>query len=109
MASQVAGYQIHASNLLDLSLEEALANAMHAGSLLSAIVQALNHKELETNESAKDAYAECRKLRDYLAEQLWTVSDTDGVASIQAALDALTETVDDYEQKQSGYFKETIF
>ncbi|KAI9025362.1 hypothetical protein CLU79DRAFT_886352 [Phycomyces nitens] len=102
MASQVAGYHIHTTALLDLSVEEAVANAIHAGSLLSAILPTLDVKEFETNESAKDAYGECLKLKEYLAEQLWTVSDADGVASIQTALDILTQTVNDYEQKQGS-------
>lgn len=37
------------------------------------------------------------QLRDYLSEQLWSVFDDEGISSVQAALDDLSQALSKYE------------
>jgi hypothetical protein len=36
-------------------------------------------------------------LRDYLSEQLWSEFDTEGISSVQGALDDVTQALSKYE------------
>ena len=45
----------------------------------------------------QDAYNECVKLKEYLSEKLWTVSDNEGVTSLQASVESLQSVCNQYE------------
>lgn len=45
----------------------------------------------------QDAYEDCLQLKEYLSEQLWSEFDTDGISSVQSALDELSVALNKYE------------
>ncbi|KAI8146784.1 hypothetical protein BJV82DRAFT_509457, partial [Fennellomyces sp. T-0311] len=83
---------------LNFSIEEAVDKASQSGSFLAEMLQMLEPKQVKMNETIRDAYNECVKLKEYMSEKLWAVSDNDGIASLQASVESLQSVCQQYEQ-----------
>ncbi|KAI7907055.1 uncharacterized protein BX663DRAFT_494667 [Cokeromyces recurvatus] len=97
VSTQVAGFTVLKDTPLNLNLEEAIMNSKKSGSFLLHMLIMIDPEQIKTNEIAKDAYEECLQLKEYLSEQLWSVVDTECIASVQSALDELTLALNKYE------------
>ncbi|CEG78817.1 hypothetical protein RMATCC62417_13363 [Rhizopus microsporus] len=93
----IAGYTITKTAPLNLSVEEAISDSKKVSSFLLQTLTMMEPHQIKANEIAKDAYEECLQLRDYLSEQLWSVFDDEGISSVQAALDDLSQALSKYE------------
>ncbi|CEG78816.1 hypothetical protein RMATCC62417_13363 [Rhizopus microsporus] len=87
----IAGYTITKTAPLNLSVEEAISDSKKVSSFLLQTLTMMEPHQI------KDAYEECLQLRDYLSEQLWSVFDDEGISSVQAALDDLSQALSKYE------------
>ncbi|KAG1136495.1 hypothetical protein G6F37_012134 [Rhizopus arrhizus] len=93
----VAGYTVSNITPLNLTIEEAIEKSKRTTSFLTHMLGMMEPQQIKSNETAKDAYEECRQLKEYLSEQLWSVIDHEGVSSIQSALDDLMKAIVKYE------------
>ncbi|KAI9471881.1 MAG: hypothetical protein EXX96DRAFT_582085 [Benjaminiella poitrasii] len=97
VSTQVAGFTVLKNTPLNIDLEEAVMNAKKSSSFLLHLLIMMDPEQIKANEIAKDAYNECVQLKEYLSEQLWAVVETEGIASVQFALDELTQALNKYE------------
>ncbi|KAI8885740.1 hypothetical protein K501DRAFT_270504 [Backusella circina FSU 941] len=95
--AQVAGFTVSKSTSLNISLDEAIIHSQRTSSFLEHMLGMIEPQQVKSNEIAKDAYDECVQLRDYLSEQLWSEFDTEGISSVQGALDDVTQVLSKYE------------
>ncbi|CAO3641135.1 unnamed protein product [Cunninghamella blakesleeana] len=95
--AQVAGFKFEKTSNLNLTISEAISSAKATSVLLENTLELQDPKQLTTNETAKDAYNECLQLKEYLNEHLWSVTDNEGIADIQNAIDILTRATVSYE------------
>ncbi|CAO3584417.1 unnamed protein product [Absidia cylindrospora] len=100
--AQVAGFKLKESTSLSLSVDDAVSHAKTAGTLLENMLSLLEPNQVSENEMIKDAYKECLLLKEYLSEQLWSVTDTEGVNNVQNALDILTRAIVSYEMMKDA-------
>ncbi|KAI8065764.1 hypothetical protein BC940DRAFT_303541 [Gongronella butleri] len=95
--AQVAGFQLDKTTDLSLSVEDAVTQGTHTANLLENMLEMLAPQDVATNEVAKDAYMACLKLREYLNEQLWAVTDKEGIDNVQQTLDLIARATVSYE------------
>ncbi|KAI9306953.1 hypothetical protein BJ944DRAFT_262706 [Cunninghamella echinulata] len=100
--AQVAGFKFEKTTSLNISITDAISKANTSSSLLENVLEMQDPKQIATNEIAKDSYKECLQLKEYLGEHLWSVSDTDGIADIQNAIDILTRATVSYEMMKDA-------
>ncbi|KAI8379244.1 uncharacterized protein BYT42DRAFT_568181 [Radiomyces spectabilis] len=97
MATQVAGYTVINPTELNITFEEAMTHAQRTGAFLQEMLRMLEPPQVKSNEIAKDAYNECLQLKDYLADQLWCVTDADKIAELTDALETLSRACSNYD------------
>ncbi|KAI9245687.1 hypothetical protein BDA99DRAFT_527860 [Phascolomyces articulosus] len=97
MATQVAGYTVLQTTNLNFSVDEAIIQAKQSTTFLSEMLQMLEPHQVKSNETAHDAYNECTKLRDFISEKLWAVSDNERITMMQNAVDSLQHVCNRYE------------
>ncbi|EIE89283.1 hypothetical protein RO3G_13994 [Rhizopus delemar RA 99-880] len=86
----VAGFTVSKTTPLEISVEEAINESKRSSSFL-------------------DSYEECLQLREYLSEQLWSVTDHEGISSVQSALDDLSYGLSKYESINDTIDRECEF
>ncbi|KAI9343707.1 hypothetical protein BD770DRAFT_398125 [Pilaira anomala] len=96
-STQVAGYSVSQTTPLNISVEEAVVNSKRSSSFLLHMMVMMDPQQIKSNEIAKDAYQECLQLKEYLSEQLWSEFDTEGISSVQLALEDLSLALNKYE------------
>ncbi|KAI7855748.1 hypothetical protein BDC45DRAFT_534092 [Circinella umbellata] len=97
MATQVAGYTVLQTTNLNFSVDEAITQATHSATFLSEMLQMLEPNQANSNETAHDTYNECIKLKDFISEKLWAVSDNERITLMQGAVDSLQHVCNQYE------------
>ncbi|KAI9488075.1 hypothetical protein BDB00DRAFT_850222 [Zychaea mexicana] len=97
MASQVAGYTVLQSTNLNFSVDEAIVQANRSGTFLAEMLRMLEPQQVKSNETVKDTYNECLKLREFMSEKLWAVSDNERITSMQASVESLQTVCTQYE------------
>ncbi|CDS05738.1 hypothetical protein LRAMOSA08266 [Lichtheimia ramosa] len=95
---QVAGFALPESPLIStLGVDELVNRATQKGSFLAELLKMLDPQNVATNETAKDAYEECVKLRSHISEQLWVVCENENVASLETTMESLARVCARYE------------
>ncbi|KAG1045936.1 hypothetical protein G6F46_010905 [Rhizopus delemar] len=105
----VAGFTVSKTTPLEISVEEAINESKRSSSFLVHMLGMIEPSQIKSNEIAKDSYEECLQLREYLSEQLWSVTDHEGISSVQSALDDLSYGLSKYESINDTIDRECEF
>ncbi|KAI9254858.1 hypothetical protein BY458DRAFT_520530 [Sporodiniella umbellata] len=98
----VAGYTVHKTTPLDLSMEQIVSESKKSSSFLVHMLRMMESQHIKSNETARDTYRECLQLKEYLSEQLWSVTDQESISAIQDAMDELTHVLLEYESSSDN-------
>ncbi|KAI9314746.1 hypothetical protein BX666DRAFT_1963095 [Dichotomocladium elegans] len=95
MSLQVAGYTLPNTSSFTISsspvsIEEAVRQADRQGTFLTELLNMLEPHHIQTNQTAKDAYEECLRLREWMSDQLWAANENENITSLQASMESLT-------------------